>query len=679
MSQIRLLDDATINKIAAGEVVERPVSVIKELVDNALDAGATNVTVEIKDGGISYIRVTDNGKGIPASEVAVAFLRHCTSKITSVEDLANTLTLGFRGEALASIAAVSRVEILTKTEDELTGVRYIIEGGREVALEEVACPTGTTLRIENLFFNVPARKKFLKKPGTEAAAVTDFMQRVALGHPEIGFKYYNGRPEPTLITSGNGDLRACLYAVYGRDILDKMLPLEYEEDGLRLVGFISRPQLARGNRAYQSLFINGRWVKSPVVDRAMDEAYKDLIVPGTFPVSVLHLTMEPSRLDVNVHPTKMEVRFEDAVRIRNFVFLAVDRTLSGTSLLHRSGEFFKESSDAKTENAASPAAPTAVNPTGGSTEEVFKKPAETAVIPSVKPAEQTAKQPAEAPTEKPLEASVQNPTDKPLEAPAVASAAAPTLPETKPVIREERGPVFIYKPADQVSVYQEKPGEAEENAQTEAEKAGELREEIAPYKTKEALADKLRLIGQVFKTYWLAEGEGLFYMMDQHAAHERVLYDRFREVLKNGNADSQILLQPDVYTVNPKEIAELPAYQPVLEKLGFGIEAFGEDAVIVREVPYIFNGPLPSEFVAEMLDMLHSGSRDAARDALIDKIAMMSCKAAVKGNTEMSFAEAEHLLKELFNSENPYNCPHGRPTVITFSEYEIEKKFKRIM
>lgn len=671
MSQIRLLDDATINKIAAGEVVERPVSVIKELVDNALDAGASNVTVEIRDGGISYIRVTDNGKGIPASEVAAAFLRHCTSKITSVEDLANTLTLGFRGEALASIAAVSRVEILTKTEDELTGVRYIIEGGREVALEEVACPTGTTLRIENLFFNVPARKKFLKKPGTEAAAVTDFMQRVALGHPEIGFKYYNGRPEPTLITSGNGDLRACLYAVYGRDILDKMLPLEYEEDGLRLVGFISRPQLARGNRAYQSLFINGRWVKSPVVDRAMDEAYKDLIVPGTFPVSVLHLTMDPSRLDVNVHPTKMEVRFEDAVKIRNFVFLAIDRTLSGTSLVHRSGEFFKESAGTREESVPS----TTEKPSEASPEKPASMPAEKPALQPVQPIRRPAES-ADLPSAKPLEQPVENPQ----EAPAEKSAeAAPVTPEEKPVIREERGPVFIYKPTDQVSVYQEKPGEAEENAKSEAEKAEELREEIAPYKTKEALADKLRLIGQVFKTYWLAEGDGLFYMMDQHAAHERVLYDRFREVLKSGNADSQILLQPDVYTVNPKEIAELPAYQPVLEKLGFGIEAFGEDAVIVREVPYIFNGPLPSEFVAEMLDMLHSGSRDAARDALIDKIAMMSCKAAVKGNTEMSFAEAEHLLKELFNSENPYNCPHGRPTVITFSEYEIEKKFKRIM
>ena len=354
MPQIRLLDQATINKIAAGEVVERPASIVKELAENAVDAGATQITVEIKEGGIGYIRITDNGCGIEAEQIRTAFLRHSTSKIRKVEDLLESLTLGFRGEALASIAAVARVEMLTKPAKALTGIRYVIEGGVEKVWEEVACPTGTTMLVENLFFNTPARKKFLKKPTAEGAAITDLMQKMALGHPEISFRYLNGKKEPTLFTPGKNDLKNCIYAVYGRELLDKMLPLQGEialgEEGdpeaankkIRVRGFISRPQMTRANRTYQNFFINGRYIRSALLEKALDEAYKDFIVPGQFPAVVLHLDMDPDALDVNVHPTKMEVRFMQEDATRRALYEVVLDCLRGTNLISRVGSFYKE-------------------------------------------------------------------------------------------------------------------------------------------------------------------------------------------------------------------------------------------------------------------------------------------------------------------------------------------------
>ena len=630
MARIALLDPATINKIAAGEVVERPVSVVKELAENALDAGATAVTVEIRDGGISYLRVTDNGCGIPADQVRTAFLRHSTSKITAVEDLLTNLTLGFRGEALASIAAVARVEILTKTEEALTGVRYVVEGGREVLFEEAACPTGTTLRIENLFFNVPARKKFLKKPAAEAAAVTDYMQRLILGHPEVAFRYLNGKAQPSLMSAGRGDLFSCIYAVYGREVVDKLLPLEAEEAGIRISGYISRPQLVRANHSYQSLFINGRWVRSALAEKVLDEAYKDYVVPGTYPVTVLQLHMDPSLLDVNVHPTKMEVRFTEEETVREALYAAVSRCLQGRSLISHAGELHRPA-----EEAAERKEPVSAAPEEKTVEEPLpKREGPSFTMPLYRATG----------TELPRQS---NPEEEP----------AWPAPEVKAEI--PRG--------DQIGVYEEH-FEAPE-PQVQEEEASFGRENPRP--------GELRLIGQVFDTYWLAEGEGLLYVMDQHAAHERVLYDRFRKILSEGAADSQILLEPAVYTVNPKAAASLEEWQPLFARLGFEVEAFGEDAALVRCVPFIFNGPLPAEDFNAMLDLLQSGSRDAARDVLLDKMAMMACKAAVKGNRRMTEPEAAELLRQLFASENPYNCPHGRPTVISVSRYDLEKRFKR--
>ena len=613
MPHIELLDSLTVDKIAAGEVVERPFSVVKELTENALDAGASAVTVEIRDGGASLIRVTDNGCGIPADEVRKAFLRHSTSKIASVEDLLSARTLGFRGEALASVAAVARVELLTKTADALTGVRYVIEGGAERFLEEAAVPDGTTVKVENLFYNVPVRRKFLKKPGVEAAAVTDYVQRLILGHPDVAFRYYNGGREPVLLSSGRGELRNCVFAVYGRDIADKLLEVSASDGTFTVSGFVSRPQLARANRSFQSLFINGRYVRSALVDKVLDEVYKDFLVPGTFPVTVLHLSMDPSLLDVNVHPTKMEVRFGCEEALRSFLHDAVLAALRASSLVSREG-MIRESAEAVRRE---------------------ESPAETAIA---RPVEKPAVHPAEHPAEKPIEKPVEPPIEKPAE---------------KPV---------------QISVYSDPIPVAE---------APELREDELPFGDTDPVPEDLRLIGQAFGTYWLAESRGMLYVMDQHAAHERVLYDRFRAMLREGQVDSQLLLEPLTVTVDPLEVALLPGFQPELCRMGFEAEAFGEDCVIVRAVPFIFNSPLEAADMAAMLDLLAAGSRDASRDLLLDKMAMTACKAAVKGNSLMSEKEAEELLRALFASENPYNCPHGRPTLISLTKYELERRFKR--
>ena len=690
MPQIRLLDQATINKIAAGEVVERPASIVKELAENAVDAGATQITVEIKEGGIGYIRITDNGCGIEAEQIRTAFLRHSTSKIRKVEDLLESLTLGFRGEALASIAAVARVEMLTKPAKALTGIRYVIEGGVEKVWEEVACPTGTTMLVENLFFNTPARKKFLKKPTAEGAAITDLMQKMALGHPEISFRYLNGKKEPTLFTPGKNDLKNCIYAVYGRELLDKMLPLQGEialgEEGdpeaankkIRVRGFISRPQMTRANRTYQNFFINGRYIRSALLEKALDEAYKDFIVPGQFPAVVLHLDMDPDALDVNVHPTKMEVRFMQEDATRRALYEVVLDCLRGTNLISRVGSFYKEE---KTVTAVKVEQPV-MNKTGQvGIQKVVQSSAPQPEVtkmgfdfykPAAKPSPWQKNDPPKRMTMSAADlAKLAESIDKPIEM-APMQSEKPVWPISKP----DPSVPFIVEEPDERPVYTGEQIKVHEEL-VEPQMPVILEEEATAY-VAPPKKHNLRLVGQIFRTYWLAEEEDVFYIIDQHAAHERVLYDRFRQILRDGKMDSQILMEPAVYTVSPKAVAELDQYQSIFEKTGFEVEVFGEDAVIVRAVPYIFNGALPAEDFTKMLDMLQEGNIDTARDLLIEKIAMMSCKAAVKGNMNVTEKEAQALVDQLFVSENPYNCPHGRPTIISMTQYEVERKFKRV-
>ena len=660
MPQIRLLDQATVNKIAAGEVVERPASIVKEMVENAIDAGANKITVEIRDGGIGLIRITDNGCGIENEQVRTAFLRHSTSKIRQVEDLSASTSLGFRGEALASIAAVARVEMLTRPASQYTGTRFVIEGGIEKVFEEIACPVGTTVRVENLFFNTPARRKFLKKPAQEAALITDLVQKIAMGHPEIAFRYINGKKEPSLQTPGTGSLKNDVFAVYGKDIVDKLLPVDGAiplSDGkqLKIEGFISRPQLTRANRSYENFFINGRYVRSALLEKGIDEAYKDYIAPGSFPVVVLQLTMDPDTLDVNVHPTKMEVRFIQEDKTRFGLYEVISETLRQADLVSRVGDFYRE-----------------VKPVNENTQESIRMDKKPLFSRELTPAERTVQ--AVLPSQKnsgsyaafsgkvPRGAVKANDIE-------VNWTSRHEKEKQLPVLEEEASPVGL-------ALKTEKAEEIKVHEEAFAQVPTTQIEIVTETETPEA--HKLKIIGQIFRTYWIAEEKDVFYIIDQHAAHERVLYDKYRAMLASHQMDTQELMEPVVLSLDPKAVVELPRYQNVLEQLGYAVEAFGEDAVIVRGVPFLFGKALPAEDLTKMMEMLFEGQVDTARDLLIDQIATMSCKAAVKGNDPLSVSEAQSLLDQLFASANPYNCPHGRPTVISMTQYELEKRFMRV-
>ncbi len=683
MPRIRLLDQGTVNKIAAGEVVERPASVVKEMTENAIDAGADKITVEIKGGGIQLIRITDNGCGIAPEDVRTAFLRHSTSKIRKVEDLLKTTSLGFRGEALASIAAVARVEMLTKTKDALTGIRFVIEGGEEKVFEEVACPSGTTILVENLFFNTPPRKKFLKKESAEAAAVTDLMQKLTLAHPEISFRYLNGKREPSIYSSGNGNLKNSIYAVFGKDIVDKLIPVEGqvaleskvgEESAIHVRGYLSRPQLTKTNRSLEIFFINGRYIHSALLEKAVDEAFKDYIVPGTFPAAILHLTMDPSSLDVNVHPTKMEIRFNDEEAVRRGVYEVLAGALKGENLIARIGDFYKTPlpEEEPKEELRMPFLPK-TPPKGARVTTDYKTRWRSDI-----PEEDKNKIPkgySFAPISKAFIVEEDNQAPK---YDSQAPKSDPKAPKNGEGQEKEAAEGKEPKTAGAIGGFANKGEQIRVHEDNTLPPPVVITEKTVTDTAAKTLPHELRLIGQIFRTYWIAEEKNVFYIVDQHAAHERVLYDRYRKLLSEGKVDTQVLMEPQVVSVQPKALAELPRFQPILQKMGYEVEAFGDDAVIVRGVPFLFNKALPAEDTARMIDMLYDGQIDTARDLLIDKIAMMSCKAAVKGNDAMSFMEAESLLKQLFASSNPYNCPHGRPTVISVTEYQLEKRFKRV-
>jgi len=687
MNKIKLLDQATVNKIAAGEVVERPASIVKELMENSIDAGATQITIEIKEGGTSLVRISDNGSGIPADEIRTAFLRHSTSKIRKVEDLLSSTSLGFRGEALASIAAVARVEMVTRTEDQMTGIRYVIEGGEEKLYEEIACPVGTTIKVENLFYNTPVRKKFLRRPTAEGATVTELVQKMALAHPEVAIRYFNQKKEPALLTPGSGSLKTAVFAVYGRDIVDKLISVEgtialAENHEMRVEGFTSRPQLMKATRGYENFFINGRYIKSSVLEKSLDEAYKDFVVPGTFPVSILRLSIDPDILDVNVHPTKMEIRFTEEDRTRFGLYQVVNDALRQQDLISRAGDFYQQR----------PAQQASSQPASG--QQTTGQPA--ANQPSARTASNTAsdeeKSPYVLPAQKQNTFATSHGTEAPFRRPVGAVKTTSAESEWKGKLRSEN-PLELREAPDtyngysfgvpaqgavtpQGAVHQE----AFETSDWQGLKAEAISlEEAQPIAEAENVRPKnLRLVGQIFKTYWIAEEADVFYLVDQHAAHERVYYDQYRRLLREGKMSTQVLMEGIVLTVNPNSVARLDEYQPILKHLGYEVEAFGEDAVIVRGVPFLFGKPLAAEDLTNMLDMLFEGQVDTARDLLIDKIAMMSCKAAVKGNDALSFEEARSLLDQLFASENPYNCPHGRPTIISVTKYELEKRFKRV-
>ncbi len=685
MGNITLLDQATIDKIAAGEVVERPSSVVKELVENAIDAGSTAVTVEIKDGGISFIRISDNGCGIDPSDIKTAFLRHSTSKIRSVEDLMTIHSLGFRGEALSSISAVSMVELLTKTKDSVCGIRYVIEGGVEKTLEEAASPDGTTFFVRNLFYNTPARKKFLKSSMTEAGYIHDLMIRLALSHPEISFKFINNG-QTKLHSSGNHNLKDVIYQVYGRDVSNHLVEIDTEENGIRIQGYIGKPNVFRGNRNFETYFVNGRYIKSNIIAKGIEDAYKGYLMQHQYPFCVLQFTMHGEDLDVNVHPTKMELRFSNQQMLYDFVFRTVREGLDRKEYIPEVK--MEEPKKEAPKPVAKPAEP-------------ITKP-QAAAVPTAKPVEKPVTEPIKKPAtpqernldyflaqmrervkadyaarenkspyqqkfeQKPLQPVSEKAVQKTVVKPVAESPVVEKTVLEKPV----QEPQVIREPEIPYAVKKEEPIKVQEAEQLELFDKKLLAEE--------SIKDH-KIIGQLFETYWLVEFDEKLFIIDQHAAHEKVLYERTLKGLKNKEHTSQLLSPPMVLSLSMQEEALLKKYMQHFTDLGYEIEHFGGMEYQICAVPGNLYNINKKELFIEILDNLSELSGRNNPDLILEKIASMSCKAAVKGNMKISRMEMESLIKELLTLDNPYQCPHGRPTIISMSKYELEKKFKRIV
>lgn len=714
MKTISVLDKNTIDKIAAGEVIERPSSIVKELVENAIDAGSNAVTVEIKDGGTTLVRITDNGEGIAPSEVKKAFMRHATSKITKAEDLFGITSLGFRGEALSSIAAVCQVELITKTAGELTGVRYVIEGGEEKTPEpeEIGAPEGTTFKVRNVFYNTPVRRKFLKSPQTEAGYINDLMERLALSHPEVSFKFINNN-QNRLHTSGNSNLKDIIYGIYGREITANLVEVHGEAPFGTLTGYIGKPIISRGNRNYENYFINGRYIRSSIISKAIEDAYKNFMMQHKYPFTVLHFQLDGDLLDVNVHPTKMELRFSDQEGMYRLVYETVRNALVGREMIpdvhvgkeapapkeppkkesfpepfevkRREAMMQEKRAEAK-KTAATIYATPGTNATrteaaasiirerpnysssreeGGFAKSLYEVPENL-----IKPTERKVDEQAEM--EK-WTSEGKNPALKLQARPATndttaAPSAAMETPTSAKPAEAELPPELPIPPAV--------PSESEPATSVQSPKQMDLFEE--KLLSKEHIKEH-RIIGQLFETYWLVEFHEKLYIIDQHAAHEKVLFERTMKSLKDKEYTAQQISPPLIVSLSIKEQELLNKYMKNFETIGFEIEPFGGDEFSIRAVPGNLFGLAERDVFLEMLDSLDKDTGRVSEDLINEKIASMSCKAAVKGNHRLSEKEAEALIDELLTLDNPYNCPHGRPTIIAMSKYELEKKFKRIV
>lgn len=715
MAKIHVLDDTTIDKIAAGEVVERPASVIKELVENAMDAGAKAITVEIRDGGIEFIRVTDDGGGIEKEEVRNAFLRHATSKIQDASDLIRLHSLGFRGEALSSISAVAKVEIITKTKEQMTGVRFCIEGGRETVFEEVGAPDGTTFIARNLFFNTPVRRKFLKTAMTEGSYVTDLLEHMALSNPDISFKYVlNGQTK--FFTTGNGDLRAIIYRIFGREIAAEMIPIQIVDTDITIEGFLGKPVLNRANRNFENYFVNGRYIKSKVISKAIEDGYQSYLMQHRYPFCVLHITVPTESVDVNVHPTKMEVRFSN----QNAVYQMISTNIAsflGTQEMIPSATLGKdEKPSAKPERITAPEPFEKVR-----IQKEDSKPVQVSVNVADK-----IEQPVAPKTSLNLlrEESSYNYSGAPSKKENVgeflfnnkvayhkgeenimkqesAVTKESALPKTDEDSffednRKNVDPIPVPKVSEQPMEH--KPmqsmlskilgGEKEPDKtnlgvikakeQIIIEKPEQLNFFDEKLLTKEA-KQEYRIIGQVFDTYWMIEYRDKMLMIDQHAAHEKVKYEQILKKVENHELYSQTLTPPIIIGCTAREADIIRTYGQYFEELGFQIEDFGMNAYALRGVPYELFGYGMKELFEEILTELTDSPVKGVPQIIREKIASMACKAAVKGNNSLTYEEADRLIEQLLELENPYNCPHGRPTIISMSKYEIEKKFKRVV
>lgn len=661
VQKIALLDSSTINKIAAGEVIERPAAVVKELVENAIDSGANAITIEIKDGGTTFIRITDNGSGIEKEEVKMAFMRHTTSKIRVAEDLLSITSLGFRGEALSSIASVSQVEMITKRKADLTGCRYIIEGGEEKAFEEVGCPDGTTFLIHNLFFNVPARRKFLKSPTTEASYISDLIERLALSHSEISFKFMNNN-HMKLHTSGNNNLKDIIYHIYGREVISNILPVNHQKGCISLKGFVGKPVISRGNRNYMNCYINGRYIKSTILYKAIEDAYKPYVMSHKYPFTVLYLQIDSSYIDVNVHPTKMEIRFTNGEEVYLSIFQIISEVLKGKELIPRvSMEQKKDTSKKRLERNSIP------------------EPFETVRREQLQYQKQNQQYNQE-----------QNKNQINILEP-FHEYPIPNVKNTSFIKEQTIEQEFYKQPKKQINTLEieiQNKNQEDQNRKSNNQSEPFMNsldvnaKQITLFEQNfisEESIKQYHIIGQLFSTYWIVELENIMYLIDQHAAHEKVLYEEIIKRFEKKEFASQMLNPPIVLSLSMREISMIEKYRKEFEQLGFEIEPFGGKEYTVSAVPADLFGLVEKDVLIEMIDALTEEQKTKTPNMIVEKIASISCKAAVKGNHKLSMEEANELIKQLFSLENPYHCPHGRPIIISMSKYEIEKKFKRII
>lgn len=665
---IRLLDKNVVDKIAAGEVIERPSSVVKELLENSIDAGAKDITVEIKDGGTSFIRVTDNGCGIPKEEVRTAYMRHATSKIENEDDLSRISSLGFRGEALSTIAAVAQTEMITKTSDSLTGIKYVIHGGVEVEYKEVGVPDGTTIVVRNLFYNTPARKKFLKTAMTEGSYINDLVLKLALSHPEISFKFItNGKTN--ISTSGNGNIKDNIYQLFGRDISNNLMPIEYDGDNIKLSGYVGKPFISRGNRGFENYFINNRYIKSNIINRAIEEGYKTFVMQHRFPFTVIYIELPKDKIDVNVHPTKMEFKYDNERELFEVITKSVREALLQTDLIPKANYNENEKKRDKVlgagadidKNAPKPAEPFEEKRAGAVSDTIKPSPVDKVknygssynILNSLKEAE-------------PDEPIYNMLNDKGVAYQATGQG------------KSEQG--NISSKAMEDTQADERRAKAFETY--DSNKMPKRPEQMAfendDFISKQARA-KHRLIGQVFGTYWLMEYEDKLYIMDQHAAHEKVNYERLIHNLNTKQVLSQQLMPPMVITVTYAERQAILDNYDLFMKIGYDIVEFGGNEFKINAVPSNLFGLHGREMFMEFVGSLINNAGYMSNDLFVSKLATMACKAAIKGNTPITFQEADALIDELLELENPYTCPHGRPTIISMSQTELDKKFKRIV
>lgn len=769
MAEINVLSRETIDKIAAGEVVERPSSVVKELLENAIDAGAGAITVEVRDGGISLIRVTDNGCGIEKTEIAKAFLRHATSKIRSADDLNGVESLGFRGEALSSIAAVSQLELISKTKDDLTGIRYRIEGGEEKELEEIGAPDGTTVLVRNIFYNIPVRKKFLKQPQTEGGYISDLLEHMALSHPGISFTYIN-QGQTRFHTSGNRDLKEIIYRIYGRDIAGALLPVDVEEQGIRMHGFLGKPEINRANRNYEIYFVNGRFIKSRLMGKAIEEGYRSYVMQHKFPFAVLHFEIDGKEIDVNVHPTKMEVRFTQQKKLYDFIARHINAVLKSTELIP---EIRLEEKEAGGKNKKSVVSQTSVVPepfevhrreqtkaagnesgdrtisehramqdhrigsdSGTISDQETVADQKTVSVPetisghklaadsgrtvsdqgivweqkSISDPKSTAsgqRKEAEQTEEKngsDIAASKDAEKDRQINGQEADSDAGQDLffedlrLPSPSVVQEEAG--FSGEPerfkemecAKKIEYSKEaecsKEGGCSREIVEQEKEADRLQEPERVPKQLHLFEEKLlseenrqqyQILGQIFGTYWLLTFQNKLFILDQHAAHEKVKYETLLQRMQTQAVEVQMLHPPVILTLSAKEEQILQEYWKIFEELGFEIEDFGGNEYALRGVPMELYGNSSRTMFLEILDEMAAGTLRGTPEVIRQKAASMACKAAVKGNMQFDQAGIAALFDQLLELEDPYHCPHGRPTIISMSRYEIERKFKRIV